>query len=836
MLDDYKTTGFDEMLAADGQVRPQWRTLLDGLAAMGSEGRAAAQEATKRQLRESGIAFNVYADPDDRAHAWRLDMMPVVLPTPEWRELEQGLIQRARMIDAVLADLYGPQKLLRSGRLPPAMLLGAPEFVRASVSAQGEQQRFLHSYSCDIARTADGGWIVLGDQVDTAIGNGYALASRVALSHGLATIFRDSHTRRLAGYYMTLQESLQGLAGREDGRIVVMSPGPDNPSYFSHSYLARYLGFTLAEAADLTVRDNHLYLKTLHGLQRVDVLVRKSPGHIVDPLHLPGSGLRGIPGLLEAARSGRVTLVNGAGAGVVQNRALAAFEDVLAREILGEDLLLRSPETLWLGDRQARERLLVDPVGQSVMPATARNDPGEPCEVTDLDSQSRAKRAELLARLDREGHRWVATRPTPLASTPAYDGDRLVPVHWAVRTYLVATADGYAVLPGGLVRMAGPADRAAVLPNGHGSKDLWITADSPERRPPSILSATIPTVHLRRTGRDLLSRTADNLYWLGRYVERAENQMRMLRSVLSRLLEDGRPENDSAILRRLLATELAKGPDLPSSVVPGWGEIEYLAGVLMLESRDYGLRETLDNVQRTATLARDQISHDAWRMLNQLHIDRRWRQSRQKLQTTAALDLLDDGVRVLNAFAGTEAENMTRNWAWRFLEMGRRIERSTNLVDLIREAVIKRAEPELDGALRLLLELGDSFMTYRSRYLMTPLTAPVLDLLILDESNPRGIAYQLKAIDSHLASLPNEGPHRSPEQRVLLRLLTDVRLAEVVHLAERRADRSMPFLDQLLDSLADGLPRISQIIATSYFAHAEIPVVTQAARKSDPAP
>jgi uncharacterized alpha-E superfamily protein len=340
-------------------------------------------------------------------------------------------------------------------------------------------------------------------------------------------------------------------------------------------------------------------------------------------------------------------------------------------------------------------------------------------------------------------------------------------------------------------------------------------------------------VHLRRTGRDLLSRTADNLFWLGRYAERAEATMRLLRSVLSRFLEDGRPDSNPTVLQQLLRLQLHPAAEEEPAQPPGWDGVEALVRELMHGQRAYGLRDCLDQLHRTATLVRDQISHDAWRMLNALHVDRRWRQDKAAGLAWPTLELLDEGIRALNAFSGTEAENMTRNFAWRFLEIGRRIERARQLAELIRELVCDGPEPESDGSLRLLLELGDSFMTYRSRYLMTPLTAPVLDLLLLDESNPRGVAFQLAQLDAHFALLPSEGPHRSPGHRLILKLLTGVRLAEVEGLCGRGEGGRLERLDGLLGELADGLPQLSDIIGRSYFAHAELPVATLATRRRD---
>ena len=827
LLRDYPRGGFDEMLAADGTVRPAWRAFLDGLAAMGRAGREAAAESTRRALRESGIAFNVYADPDDRRHAWRLDLLPVLLTEEEWQRLERGLVQRARLLDRTLADLYGPRSLLRDGTLPAALVLGSPEYVRPEVRSDQPDRRFLSLYACDLARTADGKWVVLGDQCDAPIGNGYALASRVAASHGLAELFALTHTRRLAGYYQRLQEMLLATSGRDDGRVVVLAGGPETPTWFSHAYLARYLGYSLVQAADLTVRDDLLYLKTLDGLQRVDLVIRKTPGRLADPLWLPGSGLAGVSGLVQAARSGRVAIANRLGSGLAQGRAMAPFTAVLCRRLLGEDLVIEDAPTFWLGDPAERRRALE--LGLPVLPATARNDPGAPVVPIEPAALAAAERAALAERLEREGHRWVAQQPVTFATAPSLDGDRLVPVPWAVRCFVAFAGEDCAVMPGGLVRLAG-APTGVALPNGFGSKDLWITGERPPPQVPSLLQARLREVHLRRTGRDLLSRSADNLFWLGRYAERAEAVMRLARSVLTRLGEDGRVDVEPAILHRLLDLVLAKGP---APAAADAGSLERLVAILLFEPRAYGLRETLDHVHRTATLVRDQISHDAWRMLAALHVDRRWRAVEGTLRARPTLELLDDGIRALSAFAGTEAENMTRNWVWRFLEMGRRIERAIQLVDLVRVLALERADPESDGSLRLLLELGDSFMTYRSRYLTTPLTAPVLDLLLLDETNPRSAAFQLEELARHCRLLPSEQPYRTAEQRLVLELSTAVQLADPLLLATVDASGRRAELAALLDRLGRGLPAISDVIGRTYFAHAEAAVVTIALQRRE---
>jgi uncharacterized alpha-E superfamily protein len=567
----------------------------------------------------------------------------------------------------------------------------------------------------------------------------------------------------------------------------VLAPGPSSPGYFSHAYLARYLGYSLCEAGDLTVRDNLLQLKTLDGLQRVDLVLRKTPGREIDPLHLPGCGLAGVPGLLQVARAGRVTLVNRAGSGVLMNRAL--------------------------------------------VPATARNEPGLPIVVSGYDPASATARARLAELMARDGHRWIATRPVELATTPVLDGAELRPQPYAMRCFLAFDGSDWQVLPGALVRLAG-GPTAVALPNGFGSKDLWCSGGSTDGQQLSLLRGTLREVHLRRVGRDLLSRTTDNLFWLGRYAERTEGTIRLVRAVLGRLLEDGRGDVEAEVLGRLLDLVLAKGVE---GEAPALGAdpaaLEGAATILVFAQRPYGLRDCLDHVHRTATLVREQISNDAWRVLNLLHTDRRWRQPPRRVLGRATLELLDDGIRALNAFAGTEAENMTRNWAWRFLEIGRRLERAAQLTEFVRLLVCGSPMPEGDGSLRLLLELGDSGMTYRSRYLMTPLTAPALDLLLLDETNPRSLAFQLAELERHLAILPVEGPHRSAEQRLILRLVAQLRLVEIGELAQIEGGDAKPALAALLDGIANGVAALSDLLVTTYFAHAEVSVSTLAASR-----
>ncbi len=806
----------DEMMTADGRLREHWQRLIGDLAAFGPEERRRRDQATARLLRESGIAFNIHADPDDPVQAGQLDTLPLIVASTDWRHLASGLIQRARLLEHVLADLYSTASLLRDDLLPPSLVFGSEDFLRPWVRREGHRRPNLLLYAADVARTADGRWMVLADQTETPSGTGEAVAGRVALSHGYAELFRDGPVQRLAGFFQAQRDDLFGTFDRDDGRVVLLVQGPSDPAYFSHAYIARYLGYTLVESADLTVRDDQVFLKTLDGLQRVDLLVRRVPGIDCDPLELDGRGRFGVAGLTRAARRDRVVIANALGSGFAQNRALMPFLPDLCRRLLGEELVLEQAPTLWCGDAEARADLVRR--GEELAIVPARGDPAPLAgDVRDA----------LMCRLDRDGHRYVARAPVKLATTPTWGEAGPVPARFALRLFVGRSREGYHVMPGGLVRVAqGPTTMG--LPAGHGGKDCWVLSEAPLPNSVSLLKSTMSKVHLRRTGRDLLSRTADNLYWLGRNAERAEGLLRGLRSVVTRLVVDAVPSRAPALLERLLDVLLQRGPleSEPERETGALGRIErQLAAVALSPERPYGLCDTLNHLHRTATLARDQISHDAWRMLSDLHAADGVRRLPERLIDGPTLDVLDEGLRLLTAFSGTESENMTRNFAWRFLDMGRRVERAGHVVDLMRGLLVDGLDLVADGSLPLLLELADSGMTYRSRYLMTPLLAPVLDLLLLDDTNPRAVAFQVAVLDEHLGRLPQgrgEGGVYSPAQRIAMPLLTELRLVDPGVLAGTLPQGPRPPLGELLGRLASALPELSDVICRSHFAHAEV--------------
>jgi uncharacterized circularly permuted ATP-grasp superfamily protein len=322
---------FDEMMDAGGGVRPHWRPLLDMLAALGPEDINRRFAAADRYLRSSGVFYRVYEDAAGIERPWPLSHVPLIIDPTEWRALETGLVQRAELLEAVLADAYGASLLTRDGHLPATVLAGNPEFLRPLVGVVPPGGAHLRFYAVDVTRGADGRWWVLGDRAQAPSGAGYAIENRLALSRAVPDIYRASRAERLAPFFQAFQAELASLGRRDDAHICVLTPGPISETYFEHAYLARYLGFLMVESEDLSVRDDGVFVRTVSGLQRTEVLLRRIDADFADPLELNAASRLGAPGLLQAVRNGKVVMVNALGAGLVEARAMLAFLPALRR-------------------------------------------------------------------------------------------------------------------------------------------------------------------------------------------------------------------------------------------------------------------------------------------------------------------------------------------------------------------------------------------------------------------------------------------------------------------------------------------------------------------------
>ena len=816
---------YDEMLASDAQLRPHWRPLMDSIAAMGPGGLASRWQEGRRLLHDNGVTYNVYGDPRSTDRPWPLDPLPVVIEEKEWASIEAAMRQRASLLNALLADFYGPQRLLHDNLFPPELIFRHPGFLRPCCNVAVPGDLYLHNYSADLARSPDGHWWVIADRTQTPSGAGYALENRLVSQRVLPDVFRATHVRRLADFFQAFRETLRGLVPHhhDNPRVVLLTPGPYNETYFEHAFLARYLGYTLVEGGDLTVRDNAVFLKTLGGLLPVDLIMRRQDDSFCDPLELRDDSVLGVPGLVQAVRAGNVAIVNALGSGLLESPATAAFLPALCKQLLSEELKMPTVATWWCGEEEPLAHVLEN-IERLVIKRTFGSARRLPIFGAKLSEASREKLREDIRRNPAD---YVAQEQVALSSVPVWqEGGGLAPRHMVLRIYAVASEGSYSVMPGGLTRITSSLDSlVASMQHGGGSKDTWVMASGPVPQT-TLLTGVSTSLEVSRATFDLPSRVADNLFWLGRYAERVESAVRSARAVLTRLYQESDPSNIAGLESgvRIMA---ALG-HLPIKPVEFNGnpanrdasiEREMLAVVYDSDAKR-SLGFTLSQMRRVAWLLRDRFSADAWRILNRFDQQFASPAPIEPLRMGRALSLLDDAIMTLSAFSGLVMESMTRGDGWRFLDIGRRLERALQMVELLRHG-LTAGHHEESGELQTLLEIADSSLTYRSRYLTSMRADLVLDLLLLDEANPRSAAFQLARLREHVEALPDHSinGHRRARWRIAVKLLSTVQLAEAQELIRAGEDGEWGSLESLLGVLATGLRALSEALARDYFEH-----------------
>ena len=789
---------FDEMVDRDGRVRAHWQPLLAMLARLGPQELTRRFAAADRHLHDSGVFYRVYEDASGAERPWPLSHVPLLINGSEWQTLKAGLIQRAELLEAVLADAYGPANLVRDGKLPAVLIAGNPEFLRPLVGVAPGGGAHLRFYAVDVGRSPDGNWWVLRDRTQAPSGSGYALENRLALSRALPDIYRALKVERLAPFFQAFQAELSALNRHDEARVCVLTPGPMNETYFEHAYLARYLGFLLVEGEDLTVREDGVFIRTVSGLRRAEVFLRRLDADFADPLELNVRSRLGVPGLVQAVRDGAVVIANAPGSGLVEARALLSFLPALAPALLGRTLALPNVATWWLGQARAREEI-VDRLDEMVVASAFLGElpgHGERREVLGATLEPH-ERARIVEQIARRGMDLVAKEAVALSTTPIWRNGRLEPRPFTLRLFLARTADGWRVMPGGFVRIANNIDaRAVSLQRGGSTGDAWVLSEMPVAE--TTLLPTPDRITITRFTGPLPSRAAANLFWVARYVERAEATLRLIRALVNRV-----GDSDEAATRvvgqicSLLGAWDAVPTDLP-----------YLRPVLVafagLQGRelDGALPYLVGAAQTAASVIRDRFSPDAWRALTDLSelIDA----AIDPPTESAIFERTNGALRIIASFSGLAQENMSQLAGWRFLELGRRIERAVATCRFVRQF----AFGNLDGALDLLLELADSQITYRLRYVMVAAAAPVIDLVVLDPNNPRSVAYQLARIEAHLAALPQRsgGGRLSPPEQIATALAAQIRTADAATLDETT-----------LFAAEEALMKLGDAIASSYF-------------------
>jgi uncharacterized circularly permuted ATP-grasp superfamily protein/uncharacterized alpha-E superfamily protein len=792
----------DEYIGHDGVPRVVWTRFFDAFATLSPADIERRFASADRHLREAGVTYRAPGDTADRP--WPLSHLPLLIDDADWRQLTAGIAQRAQLLELVLRDLYGEGRLVTEGAIPAAAIAGSSEYLRAVSGIKPPGGRYLHLYAADVGRGPDGRWWVLGDRTQAPSGAGYALENRLVLSRAFSSLYKSMNVERVAPFFEAFRDSLRASADRDEPRIGLLTPGAFNETYFEHATLARYLGFLLVEGDDLAVSGDRIHIRTVAGLKRLDVLLRRVDSNFLDPLELDASSHLGVPGLIDVLRKNGVVVANMPGSGVLEARALLGFLPSLSRRFLGEDLKMPHIATWWCGQKSAREEVLSRLDRLAIESAYGRGVPDFPGHGPVLASQlSPAERERLKSAILDRGIDYVGQELVRLSTTPVWENGRIAPRPFVLRVFAAATPNGWTILPGGFCRIAEHPDaRAVSMGDGARAADVWVVSDKAVST--ATLLPAVDTVRIRRIAGVVPSRAADNLFWLGRYLERAEATLRLIRALGTPLRDPARATATGAStmhsverIQRLLVTWGATSQTARANPAR-------VAAEALQNAEKFGSALSLvRSAQRTATSLRERLSPDAWQVITEM-VERLGEEVDDDDGVLSAAELT---LQELASFAGLAQENMNRAAGWRFLDMGRRAERAINTARFARQFAYDEAG---DEDLDVLLTLVDCQITYRSRYLVGPSLAPVRDLAVLDPYNPRSVAFQVAALNEHVAALPSLKEYGLIErpQRLAVALQATLATAEAATLDAK----TLFALEQDLLNLADA-------IGLHYFPH-----------------
>jgi uncharacterized circularly permuted ATP-grasp superfamily protein/uncharacterized alpha-E superfamily protein len=815
---------YDELL--DGSVvRPHYQRLLGIEPRLDGSQLYLRWQNIKRSLRENPSSSSGQFSKSDGTRSWELDPIPFVIPESDWKTLSEGIEQRVRLIDALLQDVYGAQRYIKSGAVPTELVFGTDSFLRPMQSAQ-VRERMLYLYAAQIARNSNGEWLVIADRTQGPSGGGLAVENRLAISRVLETDFRQMKVLRLANFFSAFRDELNPSGRRRERAVrnVLLSPGVASQTFFEDAYLARYLGYTLTQASDLTVRGGSVFLKTLGGLVGVDSILRRIPDIDCDPLELNTSSPIGIPGLCQASRDQQVRLANQLGSGWAESPALTAILPELCREILGEDLKLGNAPMYWCGRKETAEAVLREPERYIIRNSFCRHSRMD-WDFQTASDESRAKfRAELMA----SPWSFVALEKFKPSCAPTWHANRVVAWPTVIRVFAAATNQGFEVMPGGIARAADNGNALSEsLISGQLSKDVWVLT-SAKVKPVSLLSPSKVTTEVRRNAMDLPSRVAEHFFWLGRQTERAEGMVRHARLCVSKLAGELEPELLPFVWQVVYALNASEGllTESPPPDMSGHTEEmrRELVEFLFSDQRLSALTSSLRGIRFNAESIRDRLSFDSWQLLSRLDLDVLipWVDRRQKIGDAGVF--INQMTTLLSAFAGLVSENMTRGPGWAFLDLGRRIERAFGLLRLL-DLLLVPGGRSIAALAESALEICDSSMTYRYRYLMNYEVAPTLDLLLFDPANPRSVTFQFVKIVDLLEGLTGASSvDVTLQRRAMMDARGMMRLfdAESLSVEVESADGNPPkraHLEKLLNDLVHSLNSLVDFLCQRFLTH-----------------
>ncbi len=829
-------SSYNELYPDGKTIRPDWQTFFSSLQQLGYNELHNRNIEILRLLKENGVAYNIYNDPSGQSRPWELDPIPQLITAKEWETINAGLLQRAELFNLLLKDIYGPQTLIKNGIIPQELIYLHPGFIRSCVNVKLPGLQHLVLYAADMARGNDGRFWIISDRTQAPSGSGYALENRFAMSSVLPELFSNLHVNRLSPYFDSLQQALTNIAphNTNNPRIVILTPGPDNETYFEHSYLAAYLGLTLVQGNDLMVKDNYVWLKTIDGLEKVDVILRRLDDAYCDPLELKSDSVLGIPGLMQAVRKGNVAIANPLGSSIVENAGLVPFLPAVAKHFFGKELIMPTIATWWCGQPKEMNYVIAN-LKKLVIRKIFRNIAGTRSAI-DGASLSAKQAEELIQQMKASPFLYVGQEKINFSSTPSWVDGKIAAGHSLFRTFLVSHNNSYVAMPGGLTRNSTLENSFIISNQLDGiSKDTWVLSAEDEKDQPVFLQLNTDVHETKLLKRSLPSHTAENLFWVGRYTERVIYNARLQRTVMQQMLKSNKPlisadgNSTEAILLQTLTQCTYTFPgffDDENSAnrndiyANPWKE---LTDVLYNEKRNGSLSHNISLLKNSVYSVRNFWALDTWRVLRQM--EEEWNKAKtdahaDHLRMISTIDALNTS---MFAFLGMNRESVRREQGWNILDLGRKIEQSLYIITLLK-AVFNQKQEELVeyDLLESVMIASQSLITYRYTYrdhLQLPL---VLELLLLDNNYPKSLAYLVKKIKRYISLLPKEGKDipLSDKQRTIQEADSLLKLADVTALAKYDpASKEYASLHHFLDKLYLLISDTSVLISKTYFKH-----------------
>lgn len=829
------SNSYNELFTDQGKIRADWMNFFSSLQHLGHTEIQNRTNDIVRLLKENGVAYNIYNESSGEMRPWELDPIPQIIPASEWAVINKGLIQRATLFNLILKDIYGPQTLIKEGIIPQELIYMHPGFLRSCVNIKLPGQQHLVVYSADMARGADGRLWIISDRAQAPSGYGYALENRFAMSGVLPELFSNLRVRRLSPFFDSLQQALNSIAPHKDEtpRIVILTPGPDNETYFEHSYLSGYLGTTLVEGNDLMVKDNFVWLKTIEGLERVDVILRRMDDMYCDPLELKSDSLLGIPGLLQVVRKGNVAIANPLGSSIIENTGLVPFLNHAARHFLKEELIIPSIATWWCGQPKEMQ-YVIDNLPKLVIRRIFRKTPGIRSTI-DGASLSEEKAKELITEIKANPHLYTGQEKINFSSTPSWVNGKIEPGHSLIRSYLVKKEDSFVAMPGGLTRTSNAKDSFVISNQSGGiSKDTWVISSGEDHvQPVKLQLQTSGTYNLLQKD-SLPSHTAENLYWAGRYTERLINNARLMRTVMQFAIQNHPPQHPaSGVTKKILLEALTHCTYSYPGFLGDESSGQYIQLInnpwqefsksLFDDNKNGGLSQNLLSFKRSVSNVRSFLSTDTWRVVDQMAETWQKARTRPHHDPMSMITDIDNLNTSMFAFLGMNRENARREQEWAILDLGRKFEQSLFIIRLLQQILDKKQEAQTEyELLEAVMTATQSMVTYRYTFrdhLQLPL---VLELLMLDMNYPKSLGYLIDKISQHVSNMPKQGKPQTlnEPERLMLEAHTLLHLSDGLALCKYE-ESSLEYanLKKLLSRLNELLLETNTVISKTYFKH-----------------